>query len=153
MSYMPQALPDKQHLALSPDLAKIESFDDVRRYVESMDFSWQKYKMVSDRFVVGWSMEKLNFHERQYKNMLLLWRKYPQQDFAPPEEVDDFWHGHILDTRRYFNDSMKIFGEYHHHFPYFGMRGETDRRKLEAAFINLQRIYKDEFGDWLRNWE
>jgi hypothetical protein len=84
--------------------------------------------------------------------MLYIWRKYPGGNFAPPEEVDDFWHGHILDTRRYFNDCQVIFGQYLHHFPYFGMRGQDDRASLEEAFINLQRVYKAEFGDWLRNW-
>jgi hypothetical protein len=153
MDYRPATAPAAHHFAVMPDLAKIEKLEDAKAYIEAMDFSWQKYKMVSDRFVVGWSMAKLDFVERQYKNMLHLWRKYPDADFAPPEDVDDFWHGHILDTRRYFNDCMRIFGHYHHHFPYFGMRGGEDRGNLEKCFINLQRVYRDEFGDWLRDWE
>jgi hypothetical protein len=153
MSYMPELMPPPVHDRIVPDLARIESHAEALAYIKAMDFSWQKYKMVSDRFVIGWSMEKLDFVERQYKNMLYLWHKYPEENFSPPEEVDDFWHGHILDTRRYFNDTMRLYGRYLHHYPYFGMRGQDDRAALEQSFIQLQRVYRQEFGDWLRDWE
>lgn len=152
MNFRPQAMPRRVHEEILPDLQYLESLEDARKYIHDMDFSWQKFKMISDRFVVGWSMEKLDFVEAQYKNMLFLWRKYPDLALPPPEEVDDFWHGHILDTQRYHNDTMCIFGRYYHHYPYFGMRGSNDRVDLEQAFIKTQRLYKAEFGDWLRDW-
>jgi hypothetical protein len=128
----------------------IEGLDEVGRFIMAMDFSWQKYKMVSDRFVTGWSMEKLDFVEKQYKGFLFLWRKYPELPLPPPFDVDDFWHGHLLHTARYFGDCNTIFGKYRHHYPYFGMRGLEDRQSLEDHFIETQRLYKAEFGDWIR---
>jgi|SRR5689334_11470858 hypothetical protein len=130
----------------------IEDLEEVRDYILHMDFSWQKYKMENDRFVVGWSRAKLDFAEKQYKNFLFLWRKYRGKPLPPPFQVDDFWHGHILHTNRYHIDCIAIFGEYLHHYPYFGMRGDGDREGLENAFLDSQRLYRAEFGDWIRDY-
>lgn len=129
----------------------IEDLEDVRCYIANMDFSWQKYKMANDRIATEWSIDKLVFVERQYKNFLFLWRKYPSKALPPPRQVDDFWHGHILHTQRYHDDCIAIFGQYLHHYPYFGMRGGEDRILLERCYVETQRTYKAEFGDWIRN--
>jgi len=129
----------------------IAELQDVKTYVQEMDFSWQKYKMKNDRFVEGWSYEKLNFVETQYKNFLFMWRKHRSLSLPPSHQVDDFWHGHILDTGRYSVDCKAIFGGFLHHYPYFGVRGEQDRSELEASYVRTQKIYKKEFGDWIRD--
>lgn len=131
----------------------LEDLDAARKYIDAMDFSWQKYKMLNDRFVVGWSQEKLDFVEGIYKNFLFLWRKHRNRSLPPPHDVDDFWHGHILHTQRYHNDCIAIFGRYLHHYPYFGMRGDDDREKLESTYIETQRLYKSEYGDWIRDFD
>lgn len=66
---------------------------------------------------------------------------------VPKISMDQMWHQHILDTRAYHKDSMTIFGEYFHHFPYFGLRGETDKINLENSFQETQKLYFNEFGE------
>ncbi|HEU4561412.1 MAG TPA: hypothetical protein VFS20_26400 [Longimicrobium sp.] len=57
------------------------------------------------------------------------------------------WHYHILDTRAYHRDCQTLFGEYFHHFPYFGMRGEEDEQNLERAFKMTGVLYEEAFGE------
>ena len=64
---------------------------------------------------------------------------------APTAEVDAFWHAHILDTRKYFQDCATIANRYLHHFPYLGMLGEDDKLNLEKAGRERLRLLNSEF--------
>jgi hypothetical protein len=57
------------------------------------------------------------------------------------------WHYHILDTRAYHGDCQRVFGGYFHHFPYFGLRGDDDARRLQAAFAKTKALYEETFGE------
>ncbi len=54
---------------------------------------------------------------------------------------------HILDTRKYAADCETTFGYFLHHFPYLGLRGEEDAQALQAAFLEMQRLTVEEFGE------
>lgn len=41
---------------------------------------------------------------------------------TPSRTLDIFWHQHILDTKKYYDDMINIFGHMMHHFPYLGVR-------------------------------
>ena len=58
------------------------------------------------------------------------------------------WHRHILDTRAYASDCERIFRNFMHYFPYFGLRGEADAVALESAlrFPRRWSSYEDAFG-------
>lgn len=66
---------------------------------------------------------------------------------TPAKSVDKVWHSHITDTRRYPADCKKCFGEYMHHYPYFGLgvnaRNGVDHGEREALWnrykVTLQR--------------
>ncbi len=91
-----------------------------------------------------------------YKNFLYLNKKYLHAfPILPPIlEVDEVWHHHILDTRRYIKDCDRIFGLYFHHYPYFGARSKKDLKNLDIAFEVLQSLYEKEFGSrMLPIWE
>ncbi|WP_162982162.1 MULTISPECIES: glycine-rich domain-containing protein [Helicobacter] len=72
---------------------------------------------------------------------------YPDVDFAPNEKLDEYWHMHILDTRAYTQDCLFLFGEYLHHYPYFGLEGDAD--DLERAFERTRKFYAHHFGESL----
>ncbi|PAB25835.1 hypothetical protein CCZ00_24955, partial [Pseudomonas savastanoi pv. fraxini] len=56
--------------------------------------------------------------------------------------------------RAYITDCEHIFGYYFHHYPYFGTRGENDKKNLRIAFKLVQDLYKEEFGYYMTNiWE
>ena len=65
---------------------------------------------------------------------------------CPTGPIDEFWHAHILDTEAYARDCNELFGEYLHHFPYFGMRGPADRADLETAFEQSRVLFIRHFG-------
>lgn len=95
----------------------------------------------------GWALQFGLAVEREYKRYLYLCAIYPGKALVPSVYVDDFWHLHILDTLKYAEDCEILFGEFLHHFPYFGMRGEQDAANLAAAWAETLDLYRSEFGE------
>lgn len=52
----------------------------------------------------GWSLEFVVSAAQEYKKFLMLCYLYPEEAIVPSDVVDDFWHYHILDTHKYFDD-------------------------------------------------
>ena len=52
-----------------------------------------------------------------YRMFLEFVAENPGVHLAPPRAADQAWHNHILDTRRYMDDCLDIFGGYLHHDP------------------------------------
>ena len=122
----------------------------IRNYIDSIDFTMMRNNMTDPDEGLGWGPDHLDHVEHQYKNWLFLRRKH-RSDRAklPPcsRDVDKFWHFHILDTRAYHRDCAVIFGEYHHHWPYFGVRDDEDYDDLLCAFESSRALYAAEFGE------
>jgi hypothetical protein len=96
--------------------------------------------------VNGWTRQKWARVELEYKRWLYLRRRFEGERLPPTAAIDAFWHEHILDTRRYVADSAAIFGYYHHHFPYFGIRDTEDRQDLLRAGENTFLRFTQTFG-------
>lgn len=111
--------------------------------VQRLDFSILKRKLGQEK---GWSPEYQNDVEDLYRRFLALNIVYRNRKICPTGPIDEFWHAHILDTRAYARDCDELFGEYLHHFPYFGMRGPDDRADLEAAFDQSRTLFVRHFG-------
>lgn len=112
----------------------------------TLDLEPIKFKLMEKEEGHGWTRAEADHYELEYKRFLALLAKFPDQTIAPSKEADKFWHGHILDTMKYAEDCNKVFGYFLHHFPYFGLRGVEDAENLEKAFINMQRLYNQEFS-------
>jgi hypothetical protein len=116
--------------------------------IEALDLEPIKFKaMLDDDGGYGWSAEHAEHMAQQYKRYLMLLAKYPEATLAPEQDIDRFWHLHILDTRKYAADCDEIFGEFLHHFPYLGLRGEEDAKALDEAFARMQALMAEEFGE------
>lgn len=115
--------------------------------INSLDFTMLKSKLMNKEEGKGWTAKMCNAVEILYKNFLCLILKYPTKDIVPTKQIDDFWHAHILDTRRYHSDCKKIFGQYIHHYPYFGLRGEDDAKDLQNSFSETKMLWKKEFSE------
>lgn len=127
--------------------SRIESLEQVRRYIDAIDFQLLKQKNCGPEFGgLGWQRHKLDYVERQYRNWLFLRRMYEGQLLPPPADVDDFWHAHILETRSYHRDSIAIFGCYLHHDPYVGFGDPRAFERLRIAFERTQKIYRELYG-------
>lgn len=114
--------------------------------IMNLDFSMIINKMVSHQ---GWSKKDAEEVCRLYKNYLFLCVKYPDQSLPPSEDVDEFWHNHVLDTIKYRKDCDILFGKYRDHYPYFGIDGKTSMQDLSNAFDITQKLHMEEFGEYI----
>lgn len=115
--------------------------------IQAMDLSMIKFKAMRKEDGYGWSTAYADAMEQAYKRYLILHAKYPEMTLAPEQDIDRFWHMHILDTRKYAADCEATFGRFLHHFPYLGLRGEEDAKALDNAFEKMQELYLKEFGE------
>ncbi|WP_395315919.1 hypothetical protein [Variovorax sp. UC74_104] len=115
--------------------------------IEALDLTMIKFKACRKEDGYGWSPGYANQMEVAYKRYLMLHARHPELTLAPEQDVDRFWHMHILDTRKYAADCEATFGYFLHHFPYLGLRGEDDAKALQAAFEEMQRLSAEEFGE------
>ena len=117
------------------------------RKIDELDLEPIAFKLKLEH---GWSLDRLNHALRQYRLWLKTVARHPKESIIPNKEVDEVWHTHILDTRKYAEDCQHIFGRFLHHFPYFGMRGATDKQDLNEAFCRSQEMMMFELGENLQ---
>lgn len=115
--------------------------------IAALDLTPIKFKATRQEDGYGWTPEHADRIALAYKRYLTLHAKYPDLMLAPDQEVDHFWHLHILDTRKYAADCEAIFGYFLHHYPYFGLRGDDDAKALQSAFEMTQSLHAREFGE------
>ena len=112
----------------------------------ALDLSMVKMKLMDAEEGLGWSGSLVNAVEVEYRKFLYLNLLRPTGDVVPSKLVDDMWHFHILDTRAYAEDCNAVFGNFFHHFPYWGMRGEEDFHSLQEGWVRTLRFYEEVFG-------
>jgi hypothetical protein len=115
--------------------------------IQALDLTPIKFKATRKEGGYGWSAAYADEMEAAYKRYLTLHAKHPELTLAPDEDVDRFWHMHILDTRKYAADCEATFGHFLHHYPYLGLRGERDVEVLEAAHARMRQLQAQEFGE------
>jgi hypothetical protein len=119
--------------------------------IAGIDLEMVKIKLQDTVESLGWSEGQCDDAEIEYKRFLHLNHKFPESPIVPHTVMDLMWHQHILDTRAYHKDCLLVFGGYFHHFPYFGIRSEDDKKNLDSAFSETQKIYSSEFGGEMIN--
>lgn len=119
----------------------------IKERIDDLDLDPIKIKLMDPEEGKGWSLERADEVEKWYKRYLFLCAKYDEIPLVPVADIDDFWHQHILDTRKYAADCEWVFGYFLHHFPYFGMRGEDDAAALTSAAEDTLRIFEAEYGE------
>ena len=93
-----------------------------------------------------WTDEALAEAETNYRRFLALNLLYPSETLSVNETLDDYWHQHILDTRKYAADCETVFGFFLHHYPYFGIDGGKERQQNIKAFAITQQLWEEAFG-------
>lgn len=133
---------------ISPSARRLHTLDEVYTYISELDLGDIRKNLIDPTLPNERSIElaHANFCELHYKRWLFLRRKHEGRALPPSYDIDIFWHAHILDTFRYFEDCDRIFGYYFHHFPYFGRRGDEDARNLKSAFADTLDCYRNQFG-------
>lgn len=81
--------------------------------------------------------------EKEYRQFLYLIAQNPEKPMIPwSQNLDDFWHEHILDTQKYAQDCQAIFGKFIHHDPHLPKGSKTHNESFDAT----RKAYKDNFG-------
>jgi hypothetical protein len=114
--------------------------------IAALDFSAIKAKLMH-KAGEGWSLERSNAVEREYRRFLLLMKLFPHEQTAPLVDVDTFWHYHILDTMKYAEDCEQVFGYFLHHYPYVGMGGEDDEQVRVDSGERMRELYEATFAE------
>jgi len=115
--------------------------------INALDLEPIKVKLMHKESGEGWSLERANTIETEYRRFLFLMKQFPNEQAAPLVDVDTFWHYHILDTMKYAVDCDAVFGHFLHHFPYIGLRGEDDLVAHERLGHRMQKLYEATFGE------
>ena len=115
--------------------------------IAALDLNPIKVKLMHKESGEGWSLDKANATEREYRRFLYLMKAFPNEETAPLVDVDTFWHYHILDTMKYAQDCEQAFGYFLHHYPYIGLRGEDDIGNQEQAGDRMRELYESTFGE------
>ncbi|WEM96403.1 hypothetical protein P0M04_01240 [Telluria mixta] len=121
--------------------------NDLLKAVMQLDLEPIKTKLMHVESGEGWSLEKANAVEKEYRRFLCLMKLYPEEDTAPLVDVDTFWHYHILDTMKYAKDCEQAFGYFLHHYPYVGMRGDDDDQFRLDSGERMRELYEATFGE------
>jgi hypothetical protein len=121
--------------------------NDLFDAVMQLDLEPIKKKLMHAASGEGWSLEKANAVEKEYRRFLCLMKMYPDEDTAPLVDVDTFWHYHILDTMKYAADCERVFGYFLHHYPYVGMGDEDDEQFRLDSGDRMRTLYEATFGE------
>nr|WP_314541292.1 hypothetical protein [uncultured Massilia sp.] len=115
--------------------------------VMELDLEPIKAKLMHAASGEGWSRDKADAVEKEYRRFLCLMKMYPHEDTAPLVDADTFWHYHILDTMKYAQDCERVFGYFLHHYPYVGMRGGDDAQFRLDSGERMRTLYETTFGE------
>jgi hypothetical protein len=121
--------------------------NDSFKAIAELNLDAIKVKLMHRESGEGWSLEKANAVEFEYRRFLILMKQFPQEETAPLMDVDTFWHYHILDTLKYAADCEQVFGYFLHHFPYIGLRGEDDEAAHHRVGERMKQLYEQTFGE------
>jgi len=94
-----------------------------------------------------WTEEFVRTTELKYRRFLVLNLLHPHTTLSVDKTLDDYWHQHILDTRKYAEDCRLVFGYFLHHDPYFGLGSEDEWLENVGLFAATQDLYEEAFGE------
>ena len=80
------------------------SRDVLERKLAMVHFDPIMYKLVRSDDGPRWTLTRAQQVERWYRKYHILFFLFPNEIIVPTVEVDDFWHQHILDTKKYADD-------------------------------------------------
>jgi hypothetical protein len=122
---------------------------DVIAAIQALDLESVKLRVTDPKLGEGWTREYADSIATAYKTYLTMLVKYQDdaEDILLAEDVDEFWHTHILQTIKYADDCQNVFGKFLHHAPHIGEVTAKDIEKRTALAEKTQRLYQKEFGN------
>jgi hypothetical protein len=111
-----------------------------RRRIAALDLTPVREKVMKRH---GWDDTQTRANEADYRDFLMLLAENDGRTISPwTDDLDLFWHEHILDTQKYAKDCAWIFGRFIQHDPHIGMRPyhheETKRTTMALREAQLK---------------
>ena len=94
----------------------------------------------------GWAPMRAASVERRYRRFLYLKVTLPEGNASPTVEVDEFWHQHIINTRRYGPDCEAIAGRFLHH-TFLSPDDPVQAGTLNAVWLTTLAAYESLFEE------
>ena len=82
----------------------------------------------------------------QYRCFLGLKQRYPSLLLVPPAAALQLWQAHILDTRNYRSDCVRLLQRFLDHLPGLGLYGPDDQQQLHAARAACNELLLRHYG-------
>lgn len=123
-------------------------FAEALELTDTWDFKLAVEKIVEVKDGT-WDLARAEDAVRNYKRYMAVTKALGGVQLVPNGDIDEIWHMHILDTRAYTRDCEQLFGEYLHHYPYFGMLGEENRSQWLAVQSESAALWQALFGQSL----
>ena len=92
-----------------------------------------------------WTPERAASTEFRYRCFLYIALYCEGLPSVPTSEVDEYWHQHILNTKRYAADCERLAGHFIHHNPSSGASVE-ESNELEGMFFQTWVAYETLFN-------
>ena len=107
--------------------------------IQALDLESVKLRITDPKLGEGWTRAYADGIEVAYKVYLTMLVKYQDdaEDILLAEDVDEFWHTHILHTMKYTADCQRMFGTYLHHKP-------QDEARSAADIERTRQLYESE---------
>jgi hypothetical protein len=94
----------------------------------------------------GWTAERAALGELRYRRFLYLKITLPEGKASPSEDVDEFWHQHIINTERYGPDCQQIAGRFLHH-SFLSPEKSHDAQLLSECRLATCTSYEELFDE------
>jgi hypothetical protein len=126
----------------APAIRIDQKLQEFLQKLNSLDFGPLVYKLMNPEDRPGLSLDQAVDAVRKYKGFLFLYQANRGRAVSPSRYIDYVWHTHILDTELYSVQTAMLFGNYLHHFPFFGKRDDADEKDLlkAAGFTREQAL-------------
>ncbi|WP_157268000.1 glycine-rich domain-containing protein [Azohydromonas aeria] len=125
-----------------------EEFGRAMNLVSGWNFDLATRKLLESKPEI-WTLDRAEKAVESYKRYMAVTKALGGVQLVPNADIDEIWHMHILDTRAYMKDCTELFGEYLHHFPYFGMLGEENKQQWLAVQTQSEALWQEMFGELL----
>lgn len=110
--------------------------------IASLDLSMVRKKVVA---LEGWDERIADYSELRYRRFLSMHLMDCTLPLVPPHDIDAWWHQHILFTREYARDCLRLFGGFLHHSPASGADEEAEL--LRQEYLKVASFYYEAFGE------
>ncbi len=94
-----------------------------------------------------WDLVRAEKAILDYQRYMAITKALGGIQLVPNGDIDEIWHMHILDTRAYMQDCDALFGEYLHHYPYFGMLGEENKQQWFDVQAQSEQLWHSLFNE------